>query len=38
MWVTDVSERFEVSLDILVDDLRFSRRDYSFITRESNGL
>ena len=38
MWVTEQSQRFTVSLDNIEDDVVFTRRGYSFISRASNQL
>lgn len=38
MWTKDVSQRFTIDLDILEDDLPFTRRGWSFLKRESNHL
>ena len=38
MWVTKAEERFEVSLSSIQDDVTFTRRGWSFMTRQENGL
>jgi hypothetical protein len=38
LWVAQPSERFEISLDQITDDVTFTRRGESFITRRDNRL
>jgi superfamily II DNA helicase RecQ len=38
LWVAQGSERFAISLDQVTDDVTFTRRGESFITRRDNGL
>jgi superfamily II DNA helicase RecQ len=38
LWVQRTSERFEVPLHQLVDDVTFTKRGISFISKSSNGL
>ncbi|RYP28637.1 hypothetical protein DL767_007119 [Monosporascus sp. MG133] len=38
LWVAQESDRFEIPLSQVVDDVTFTRRGESFITRRDNGL
>ncbi|KAK5189280.1 hypothetical protein LTS03_011780 [Exophiala xenobiotica] len=38
MWTSDLAQRFTIDLDILEDDLPFTRRGWSFLNSDSNQL